>query len=189
MIKDMLDLAISQERKKAVDRIAERARQQAEHEVLVLLKISDYSAANVQKLRGDLANEQVDVPLEVIRGGNKSSTGPISIGLMGDAPDELMGELSGLMQSLGNRLGDRDRSQGSSSRRKTQRVSVKEALRLYQDFFSSQMINEDDIINVAKEMTEQRGIVFIDEIGVCDSTCPVVLCSDVDHHLHVRPEI
>jgi ATP-dependent HslUV protease ATP-binding subunit HslU len=169
MIKDMLEFAIAQERKRAMERFADRSQQQAEKEVLSLLKISDTSAASVRRLYNDLANDLIDVPLDVVRGGKRaSSNGPIGIGIMGDAPDELISEISGLISSLGGRFGDGP--PGSGSRRKTQRVPVKEALKLYQEYYSGQMVNEDDIIKAAKEATEQKGIVFIDEIGMCVCT-------------------
>jgi ATP-dependent protease HslVU (ClpYQ) ATPase subunit len=69
------------------------------------------------------------------------------------------------MFSLLQKEGDSymQRKNGSRSIYK-HKLTVKEALKFFQQYYINQTLDENEIIKIAKENTEQRGIVFIDEI-------------------------
>ncbi|MEQ9210305.1 MAG: HslU--HslV peptidase ATPase subunit, partial [Pseudomonadales bacterium] len=52
----------------------------------------------------------------------------------------------------------------NAGRKRSRRMTVKEALKAVKDEEAAKLINEDDIKNRAVQATEQTGIVFIDEI-------------------------
>jgi ATP-dependent HslUV protease ATP-binding subunit HslU len=164
IIKELVDAAIKMTREKAMREVRHRAREQAEGRVLdILLPAPRRSAgfANeppppaeqqsetrdrmLRKLRaGELDEREIEVELRAM---------PMGVEIM--APpgmEEMTNQLQGLFQNMGG------------ERRKTRKVSVKEALRLLTEEEAAKLVNEDEVKAEALENVEQNGIVFIDEL-------------------------
>jgi len=66
--------------------------------------------------------------------------------------EDMTNQLSSMFSNMGN------------GRKKSRRMTVKSALKVLQDEEASKLINEEELKSRAIELTEQTGIVFIDEI-------------------------
>lgn len=163
MIKDMLDLAIVDERLRSSERLMEKATQTAFTDVLGLLKVDPeaFEEKTLALKAGDLDNEIVDIPNDIIRRGRAFITHNSS---SSSSSNELVEDLSKMM-SLLQKEGDSymQRRNGSRGQYK-HKFTVKEALNFFQQYYINLTIDENEIVKIAKENTEQRGIVFIDEI-------------------------
>lgn len=151
MIKDLLDIAIAQERERAVERTRVKAQLEAEKRVLDLLGL-DYNEENLTQLRGgDLDSTTVEVPDDVLQ-SNKHYSSP-----GGDAGEDNM------PQDLGRFL---SRFVGAARRadKGGNKMSVKEALKQLAVYYSNQAVDQNEVVAKAKVKTEQEGIVFVDEI-------------------------
>src|SRR5690606_11841000 len=98
-----------------------------------------------KKLReGQLNNKEIEVRLSPPIGNMEIITPP--------GMEEMSSQLSSMFANLGN------------SRKQNRRLTVKAALKALQEEESAKLINEEDLKTRAIELTEQMGIVFIDEI-------------------------
>jgi ATP-dependent HslUV protease ATP-binding subunit HslU len=161
MIKDMLELAISEERARITDSFSHKIEESALTEVLALLK--GQPGTHEEKLEalkiGDMDTVHVELSSDVIRRGKKPPSNPSNSGPDDDGDDDITNRfqlklMMNLMQTT---------SQGPN-RSRGKRLTVKDALKCYRQLFNNEMIDENEIIRNARENTEQRGIVFIDEI-------------------------
>jgi ATP-dependent HslUV protease ATP-binding subunit HslU len=159
IIRDLVEAAVKLTRQAEMAKVQSRAEQAAEEAVLdVLLPAADKWAGGAeaeeesptrqkfrQKLRnGDLDDKEIEIELQA---------NPIGVEIM--APpgmEEMSSQLQGLFQNIG------------SSRRKTRKLRVKDALKSLREEEAAKMVNEEDIRLRAVEAVEQNGIVFIDEI-------------------------
>jgi len=159
IIRDLVDVAIKQEREKALHQVETEADRKAEERILDALlpppknifdgeKPKKDNAARKsyrKKLRaGELDNEEIDIEI---------AQSPIGVEIM--APpgmEEMTSQLQTLFQSM------------SSDKKKTRRMTVKKALIALKEEAAIQLINEEDLKTYAIESVEQHGIVFIDEI-------------------------
>ena len=174
MVKDLLDIAITQEKERAALYYHERAKSEAEKTILAGMN-RDHNEENLQKLRdGEFDNEAFNIPTEIYVSNKRSSS---KLNGSSSSSDDMFdgGELlSNLFTNLGN-IGNsrvfvsgstangtgRKNSKSSSNDKKS---NVKEALKSYTQYYTDQNIDENEIINAAKKKTEQEGIIFIDEI-------------------------
>ena len=155
MIKDLLDIAIAQERERAVERTRVKSTLEAEKHVLGLLGL-DYNEESLTQLRsGELDQTMVDLPEDVLQ-SNKHYSTPV-----GDSGEDNGG--GGIPQDLGRFL-SRFVVAGRRADKATSKLSVKEALKQLSLYYSNQAVDQNDVIAKAKVKTEQEGIVFIDEI-------------------------
>ncbi|MEX8501213.1 ATP-dependent protease ATPase subunit HslU [Leptothrix ochracea] len=179
IIRDLIDSAIKQEREQAIKLMRSKAEDAAEDRILDVLippprterEHSDFgfgafgsptpaaaAAAPAtpapestarQTLRkrlreGQLDDKEIDLELAEARP---------TVEIMGPAGMEDMAEqLKGMFAQMGG------------ERRKSRKLSIREARRLLIDEEASRMLNEDEIKTRALHNTEQNGIVFIDEI-------------------------
>lgn len=171
IIRDLVDVAVKQEREHEVQKVHHLAEEAAEERVLDALlprprETSTFEEPkqteenNTRKLfrqqlrNGDLDEKEIDIDV---------SGSPIGVEIM--APpgmEEMTSQLQNMFQSMG------------SERTKTRKMKVKKALKIIAEEEAAKRVNEEDIRMRAIESVEQHGIVFIDEIDK--------VCRRADHH-------
>ncbi|MDX1491591.1 MAG: ATP-dependent protease ATPase subunit HslU [Pseudohongiellaceae bacterium] len=160
IIRDLVDVAMKMLREEQIRKVQDKAELAAEERILDALLPSarrdgfeeepaqtDSSTRQVfrKKLReGDLDEKEVEIKIADNMSGVEIMAPP---GL-----EEMTSQLKSMFSNMG------------SNKKTTRRLPVKEALRLLQEEEASKLINEEEIRNRAVEVTEQTGIVFIDEI-------------------------
>ena len=169
IVRDLVDMAVKQERETAVRQMRARAEDAAEDRVLDILVAparssgnsagsdfgltansappADSTARQVMRKRlreGLLDDKEIDVDVADARP---------ALEIMGPAGMEEMAEqLKGMFSQLG------------SAKRKTRKLRIADALKLLIDEEAGKLVNDDDIKTAALHNAEQNGIVFIDEI-------------------------
>ena len=161
IVRDLVDMAVKQERESQMQRQRRRAEDAAEERILDILvpqprqggdfglasAPADNTARQVMRKRlreGILADKEIEIEV--------ADPKP-SLEIMGPAGMEDMAEqLKGMFANLG------------SGRRKTRKLRIDAAHQLLVDEEADKLVNEDEIKAAALRNTEQNGIVFIDEI-------------------------
>lgn len=161
IVRDLVDAAVKMMREDAMNRVRYRAEEAAEERILdaLLPRPRNIGFANEpapaedsstrQKLRRKLRDGELDdreIEIEV-------SAAPIGVEIM--APpgmEEMTSQLQSLFQSFG------------STRTRTRKLKIKDAMKLLRDEEAAKMINEEELKLQALRNVEQNGIVFIDEI-------------------------
>ncbi|HJV96767.1 MAG TPA: ATP-dependent protease ATPase subunit HslU [Albitalea sp.] len=160
IVRDLVDMAVKQERESAMRRQRARAEDAAEDRVLDILvppartefgitpaHSSDNTARQVMRKRlreGALDDKEIEIEV---------ADAKPALEIMGPAGMEDMAEqLRGMFANL------------SGSKRKLRKVKIGEALKLLIDEEAAKLVNEDEIRAAALANAEQNGIVFIDEI-------------------------
>ena len=159
IIRDLADMAVKQQRERAMRQHRSRAEDLAEERILDALlpaaRGADGNAAPAtdsaarqtfrKKLReGKLDDKEIEIEM--------AQNAPV-MEIMGPPGMESMTEQ---IQEMFGRIG--------AGRRKTRRIKIGEAMKQLVDEEASQLVNEDDIRADALRNMEQNGIVFIDEI-------------------------
>ncbi|HET9642833.1 MAG TPA: ATP-dependent protease ATPase subunit HslU [Burkholderiaceae bacterium] len=160
IVRDLVDVAVKQEREVQMRRMRSRAEDAAEERILDVLVPpprsdfgfspeagSDNTARQVmrKRLREGAMNDK-EIELEI------ADPKP-ALEVMGPAGMEEMAEqLKGLFSQIGG------------GRRKLRKMKISEATRLLIDEEAAKLVNEDEIRTAAMHNAEQNGIVFIDEI-------------------------
>ncbi len=166
IIRDLADMALKMTREQEMQKVDHRAYEAAEERVLDALlppaRGNDWSQNSTpsatdsntrqvfrKKLReGELDDREIEIDVPVMG---------VGVNIM--APPG-MEDMTNQLQSLFSNLG-----QGKS---KTQRVKIREALKLLKEEEAGKLLNEEEIKARALSTVEQNGIVFIDEI---DKVC------------------
>jgi ATP-dependent HslUV protease ATP-binding subunit HslU len=168
IIRDLMEVAIKNERQKAIEKTDYRAEEAAEERILdALLRPArtsewenDKSASNEKtdnatrqmfrrKLQsGELDDREIEIEL---------SNSPVGVDIM--APPG-MEDMANQLQSMFSSL--------NKDRKSSKRIPIKEARQRLKEEEASKMVNEDDLKARALESVEQNGIVFLDEI---DKVC------------------
>jgi len=162
IIRDLMEVAIKQTRETEMKKVRTRAEDAAEDRILDILippprsdfgaepalaETRDSTARQVfrKKLRqGELDEREIELEVAEPRP---------QLEIMGPAGMEDMAEqLRGMFGQL------------ASSKRKTRRMKIAEAMKLLVDEEAGKLVNEDEIRAQALHNAEQNGIVFIDEI-------------------------
>ena len=160
IIRDLLEVAVKQERDLQMRRKRAQAEDAAEERVLDILvppprsefgvastPPADNTARQVMRKRlreGALADREIEVDLAEARP---------SLEIMGpQGMEEMAEQLKGLFANLGQ------------GKRKTRKLKIAEAMRLLIDEEAAKLVNEDEIKVAALANAENNGIVFIDEI-------------------------
>ncbi|MEH6649038.1 MAG: ATP-dependent protease ATPase subunit HslU [Motiliproteus sp.] len=157
IVRDLVDMAVTMLRQSEMAKVGHRADDAAEERILDALlppargEENNESEPNStrqlfrKKLReGDLDDKEIDIEV---------SAKPVGVEIM--APpgmEEMTNQLQGMFSNLG---GDKVKSR---------RMKVKEALKLLRDEEAAALVKEDDIKQMAVDLVEQNGIVFLDEI-------------------------
>jgi ATP-dependent HslUV protease ATP-binding subunit HslU len=160
IVRDLVDMAVKQEREGAMRRQRARAEDAAEDRVLDVLvppprsdfglapsHSSDNTARQTMRKRlreGSLDDKEIELEI--------ADPKP-ALEIMGPAGMEEMAEqLRGMFANLGG------------GKRKLRKVKIAEAMKLLVDEEAAKLVNEDEIRQAALSNAEQNGIVFIDEI-------------------------
>ena len=151
IIRDLLEIAIAMEKVKKRKEVHAKAQKLAEERVLDALVGNKASVATRESFRkrlrnGDLDDNEIEVPV------NESGNMP-SFEIPG-----MNGANIGMI-NIGDMLG---KSMGNKSKKK--KMSVKESHEILLNEEADKLIEQDKIIKSAKNVTENNGIVFLDEI-------------------------
>ena len=167
IIRDLVDMAVKQEREAAMRRQRSRAEEAAEERVLDVLvppprtelgfgsagstPPADNTARQVMRKRlreGTLNDKDIELQLAEPRTGVDIMTPP--------GMEEMAEQLKGLFSQMGQ------------GRTKTRKLKIAEALKLLVEEEAGKLVNDEDIKTQALANAENNGIVFIDEI---DKVC------------------
>jgi ATP-dependent HslUV protease ATP-binding subunit HslU len=160
IIRDLVDMAVKQEREHAMRRQRAHAEDAAEDRVLDILvpparsdfglspaPATDNTARQVMRKRlreGLLADKEIEIEV---------ADAKPTLEIMGPpGMDDMAEQLKGMFANLGG------------SKRKQRKVKIAEALKLLTEEEAAKLVNEDEIKAQALANTEQNGIVFLDEI-------------------------
>lgn len=167
IIRDLVDMAVKQERETQIKRQRVRAEDAAEDRVLDILvpppraassdfgltpttpaaPAADNTARQVMRKRlreGSLDDKEIEIEV--------ADTKP-TLDIIGPpGMDEMAEQLKGMFANLGQ------------GKRKLRKLKIGEALKLLVDDEAAKLVNEDEIKTAALHNTEQNGIVFLDEI-------------------------
>ncbi len=160
IVRDLVDMAVKQERESAMRRQRTYAEDAAEDRVLDILVPparsdfgitpahgTDNTARQVMRKRlreGALDDKEIEIEV---------ADAKPTLEIMGPAGMEDMAEqLRGMFANIGG------------TKRKQRRVKIGEAIKLLVDEEAAKLVNEDEIRAAALANAEQNGIVFIDEI-------------------------
>lgn len=154
IIRDLMNVAVNQTRAKELALIKEKAESVTEEKIIDLLlpgSEKNGSAAETRaKLRtmlraGKLNDKQVDITIDVQAFPFVEVMSPMGI-------EELDSSVHDMISSI------------MPKQRKKRKMSVEEAKRILLQQESQKLIDMDEIIREAKTVTENSGIVFLDEI-------------------------
>jgi len=160
IIRDLLEVAVKQERELQVKRKRAQAEDAAEERVLDILvpppraefglntpPSPDNTARQVMRKRlreGALDDREIEIDLAEAKP---------SLEIMGpQGMEEMAEQLKGLFSQLGQ------------GKRKTRKLKIGEALKLLVDEEAGKLVNDEEIKSAALAHAENNGIVFIDEI-------------------------
>ena len=158
IVRDLVDVAVKQERERQMRGKRALAEDAAEDRVLDVLvppprsdfgstTLNDSTARQVMRKRlreGTLDDKEIEIEVAESRP---------ALEVMGpQGMEEMAEQIKGLFSQLGQ------------GRRKTRRLRVREALRLLTEEEAARQVNEDEIRATAVAQAESSGIVFIDEI-------------------------
>jgi ATP-dependent HslUV protease ATP-binding subunit HslU len=151
---------------------ADKAIEEAESFVLDILDNSGQTSKRVEnekRLKEGLLDEKIiEVPMDIYRQAMQMSKSKSTTQNAND--DGSMGGMGEDMSNVINMLGDYMNRSGmgrggkGEKKSETMKVTVAEALQIYKNYYYSRNIDDTSIIRMAREATEQSGIVFIDEI-------------------------
>ena len=166
IVRDLADIAIKMTREQEMKKVRDRAEDAAEERILDILLPSartfsfdsegnerpteDQESSTRQKFRKKLREGELDdkdIEIEV-------SAPTVGVEIM--APpgmEEMTSQLQGLFQNM-----------GSSGKKKSRKVSIRQAKKLLTDEEAARLINEEELKIKAIESLEQNGIVFLDEM-------------------------
>ncbi len=150
IIRDLMDIAVKQERELQMHGQRARAEDAAEERVLdVLVPGSDADNATRQAMRKRLREGALDdkeIELDLAEPGRNVDI------MTPPGMEEMAEQLKGLFSQLGQ------------GRRKSRKLRIAEARRLLVDEEAARLVNDDEIKAQALANAEANGIVFIDEI-------------------------
>jgi ATP-dependent HslUV protease ATP-binding subunit HslU len=158
IIRDLVEIAIKDGRETAMRAVRDRAMDAAEDRVLDALlpparggssSETTEETATRQKFRKKLREGELDAREIEIEVAAPSAQMEI---LAPPGMEELTSQIQGMFQNLG------------TDRRKTRRMTIKEALKAIADEEAALLVNDDEIKLAAVRAVEQNGIVFLDEI-------------------------
>jgi len=162
IVRDLVEVAIKQERAAALARARMRAEDAAEERVLDVLvppprnvgfgsghddKASDSTARQTMRKRlreGSMNDKEIELELAETKPGMEIVTPP--------GMEEMAEQLQGLFAQMGQ------------ARKTTRKLRIADALKALTDEEAAKLVNEDELKSRALNNVEQNGIVFLDEI-------------------------
>jgi ATP-dependent HslUV protease ATP-binding subunit HslU len=158
IIRDLAEIAIKQTREHETKRVRAQAEDAAEDRILDVLLVPA-RAADGSPIREETATRQTF--RKRLREGHLDAT-EIEIEVSANAPqmdimtppgmEDMAEQLKGMFAGL------------AREKKKSRKMTVKEAFKLLTDEEASKRVNEDDLRTIAIHKVEQHGIVFLDEI-------------------------
>ncbi|KQV60799.1 ATP-dependent protease ATP-binding subunit HslU [Pelomonas sp. Root1217] len=158
IIRDLIEVAVKQEREGAMRRCQTRAEDAAEERILQILlpgspSSQDGDNATRQTLRKRLREGQLDdkdIELDLLAPRPTMEV----LGPFGNQPgmEDMAEQLKGMFSQFGG------------TQKKTRKLKVAEAMRLLVDEEAAKLVNEEEIRAAALANAQEMGIVFIDEI-------------------------
>ena len=174
IVRDLVDMAVKQERESAMRRQRARADDAAEERILDILvpparsdfgltaQATDSTARQVMRKRlreGSLDDKEIEIDV---------ADTPPAIDMMGRAGmDDMADQLRSMLAQVGG------------VRRRQRKVRIAEAMKLLADEEAAKLINQDEVHRAALTNAEQNGIVFIDEIDKVASRSELTGGADV----------
>lgn len=156
IVRDLVDAAIKQTRESEKEKVRHRAEDAAEEKILDILlppargdSAEDKESDTRQKFRkrlreGDLNDTEIEIELNAPGVGVEIMTPP--------GMEDMTQQLQGMFENLGR------------EKKQTRKLKISEAMQLLIDEEAANLVNEDELKQLAVENVEQNGIVFIDEI-------------------------
>ncbi|MCF6219244.1 MAG: ATP-dependent protease ATPase subunit HslU [Gammaproteobacteria bacterium] len=163
IIRDLIESSIKLTREQSMAKVRTRATDAAEERILDILlpsartsggfsevkKPSDQASSTRQKFRkklreGELDSREIEVEVASSRMGVEIMAPP--------GMEEMTSQLQGMFQNMGT---------PPTSCRK---LPIKEAMKLLTEEEAAKLLNEDEIKQMAVNLVEQNGIVFLDEM-------------------------
>ncbi len=159
IVRDLVEVAIKQERAAALARARMRAEDAAEERVLDVLvppprnvgfgsgEASDSTARQTMRKRlreGTMNDKEIELELAEAKPGMEIVTPP--------GMEEMAEQLQGLFSQMGQ------------ARKTTRKLRIADALKALTDEEAAKLVNEDELKSRALNNVEQNGIVFLDEI-------------------------
>lgn len=157
IIRDLVEIAVDMVKKENKIYFKDKANKIAKERIIDILAGKDSSNETKTRFSEMLSSHSLDnkeIEIDLIE-GNKSSSMMSSI----DFPGTHVGMIN-LSDMLGDSFG--------AKKRKTRTLTIKEAIEAVESEELDKFIDNDKILHDAKKLTEQNGIVFIDEI---DKVC------------------
>ena len=162
IIRDLVEVAFKNTKEMETRKVEHRAQDAAEEKILDLLLpgartgsadnegAKNNESTTRQKFRkmlreGQLDEKEIELELPQVSTHMEILSPP--------GMEELTSQIQGMFQNL-----------GSSGRKITKKLKIKDALKLITDEEAGKLINADDIKTQALKSAEQNGIVFVDEI-------------------------
>ena len=157
IVRDLVDAAIKQTREQEKEKVRHRAEDAAEEKILDILlppardetQESKDQSDTRQKFRKKLREKDLDdleIEIELKAPG-------VGVEIM--APpgmEDMTQQLQGMFENVGR------------EKKQTRKLKVAEAIQLLVDEEAANLVNEDELKQLAVENVEQNGIVFLDEI-------------------------
>ena len=164
MVRDLMGSAVSMVKHELAAKNEEFVKTRVEERLLDILipnlskgassdsEFEDAKASAREQLRrqlrsGSLDDTEVEIP-------NQMMAPKVGIELMGGSMDDIQNA----MNSLGSIF------QNAQNPRRRRKVSIKRAREIFTEEEMERSVDQDKAIDIAKERTEQMGIIFIDEI-------------------------
>ena len=153
IVRDLVDVAIKQERETQMRRQRTRAEDAAEERVLdILVPGSDADNSTRQAMRkrlreGTLDDKDIEVDLLEARP---------TMEILGPMGQPGMEDMAEQIKSMFGQMG--------ANKRKTRKLKIAEAMKLLIEEEAGKLLNEDEIKATALHTAQEMGIVFIDEI-------------------------
>ncbi|MFT7088196.1 MAG: ATP-dependent HslUV protease ATP-binding subunit HslU [Rickettsiales bacterium] len=152
IIRDLMEVAIKMTREEMRKKIAVEAESKAQDRVLQVLVGDEASDETKKKFRKKLLDGKLDdteIEIDVLE--NSSSSFSSSV----DLPGSMMGMIN-ISEMIGKAI-------GSSEKTKKAKMTVTKALKTCIEEESSNLLDEEQIVQIAVNIVEEDGIVFIDE--------------------------
>jgi ATP-dependent HslUV protease ATP-binding subunit HslU len=153
IVRDLVDMAIKQEREVQMRRQRTRAEDAAEERVLDILVPGSEAENNTRQLmrkrlrEGTMDDKEIEVDLL-----DAKPSMEILSPMGGPGMEEMAEQLKGMFSQLGG------------GKRKTRKLKIGEAMKLLVEEEAGKLLNEDEIKAAALANAQENGIVFIDEI-------------------------
>ncbi len=166
MVRDLMGSAVSMVRRELAAANEKAVKERVEERLLDVLipnvspttntdaqfdsaRVSAREQIRVQLRAGLLDNTEVEIPNQMVRP-------KVGIEFMGGSMDDL--------QNAMNSLGSIFQNAQSGARNRRRKVTVKRAREIFTEDETERSVDQEKVTEIAKERTEQMGIIFIDEI-------------------------